>query len=363
MTHSRSLNSNGHVDGKPNQDGNGLNFFYGRTPDLSPDIAEDLLTWPSTHHVGGISVFHGALDMSRWDALEPWLNEQSEIAHSRRWRYFEDEAGNSYALNEDDNKFTPEQVETAPIRMLHCITDIAREGHDGTPQEFIDVFQDWEDTVYKCLMLYIDKYPYIVNQLWWRTRGHFMRYKTTGHIGAHADCDTNYRTVNGKRYHPMSEFPSRQTVSVTCNLSQSSRDYTGGTFKFPYFDLDLDLDAGDVIIFPANFMGMHEITAVESGDRHAYLCAFGQGTNGLPDPDVAEPHMTNSWTQPVWLNTLHDDYAEVFKKSPEWDNQPFYYNPIAQNRPLEGEGLSKSGGDRFKEGDDVFEKQGYSLSK
>ena len=175
MTLSPSLNSNEHEDGNQTQGGNKHNFFYGRTPQITPEIAENILRWPSTHHVGGISVFHGALDMSKWDALEPWLNEQSEIAHGRRWRYFEDETGNSYALNEDDNKFTPEQVETAPIRMLHCITDIAREGHDGTPKEFTDIFHDWEDTVYKCLMLYIDKYTFIVNQLWWRTRGHFMR--------------------------------------------------------------------------------------------------------------------------------------------------------------------------------------------
>ena len=347
-------------------------FYNAVNNPITPEIAKEILTWPSTHHQGGISVFHNALDVSQWDALEPWINEQAEIAHNKRWRWFTDENGSKYALNEDNNKFTEAEVATAPIRMLYCINANGLEGHEPTPPEFVEIFRSWEETVYKCLMLYIDKYPYIINQLWWRTRGHFMKYETTGFLGPHADCDSNYRTRAGKRYPPMTEFPTRQTISVSCNLNQSNQDYKGGNIKFPYYELDLDLSAGDVVMFPANFMGMHELMPVTEGERHTYLVAFGQGTdprNPGGRADVNEPHEVNMWTPPAFLNDLHDDYTEVFKVSPVWDNTPFFYNPIGQNRPLEGdEGVDNSGGGHFADDDpifdrDVFKKTGEVLQE
>ena len=330
--------------------GESTKFFEGTTPPIDDTVAQEILAYDVTHHNGGVSVFHNVLDMSRWDELEPWIEEQSQIAHANRWTWKEDVEGNTYALNEDNNKFTAEQVDTAPIRILYCVNQDGMEGHDPTPIEFVKVFRDWEDTVYKCLLGYIDKYPYIVNQLWWRTRGHFMKYKTTGFIGPHADCDSNYRTVNGKRFHPHTEFPTRQTVSVTAYLNSSGEDYTGGNLYFPYLDVDLACKQGDVCIFPANFMGLHEVRNVESGIRHAYLIAFGQGTDPRThdgELDVKEPDQCSMWTPPTFLNDLHDDYAHVFHRSPTWDIKQAYYNPIAQNRPLEGAGLDQAGGDRF----------------
>jgi len=326
-------------------------FYRGTTPEITEEVAKELLNYDVTHYTGGISNYHCALDMSRWDDLEVWINEQAEIAHKNRWRYFEDEDGNPYALNEDNNKFTPEQIETSPIRMLYCINSEGMEGHDPTPPEFAKIFRDWEDTIYKCVLNYTDKYPYVVNCLWWRTRGHFMKYVTSGFLGPHADCDSNYRTRDGQRYLPMSEFPTRQTISISANLSQCGRDYKGGVLRFPYYDIDIDMDAGDVVMFPANFMGMHELTTVTEGERHAYLVAFGSGTDGKTQPDVSEPEWANMWTPPIWLNDVHDDYAKVIRHSPIWAKEPLFYNPVGQNRPLEGVGVDKAGGGHFDDND------------
>ena len=48
-------------------------FYNAVNNPITPEIAKEILTWPSTHHQGGISVFHNALDVSQWDALEPWM--------------------------------------------------------------------------------------------------------------------------------------------------------------------------------------------------------------------------------------------------------------------------------------------------
>jgi hypothetical protein len=180
-----------------------------------------------------------------------------------------------------------------------------------------------------------------------------MKYVDTGFLGPHADCDSNYRTRDGKRYLPMTEFPTRQTISISANLNQGGRDYKGGILSFPYYDIDIDMSAGDVVVFPANYMGMHELTTVTDGDRHAYLVAFGSGTDGKPQSDVAEPEHANMWTPPIWLNHVHDDYAQVIRKSPIWTKKPLFYNPVGQNRPLEGEGVDQSGGGHFAD-DDPF---------
>ncbi len=341
-------------------------FFTNTTPEIGLKEVEELLSYEQEHYTGGISVFRNVLDMSLWDEIYPWLMEQVDIAHANRWEYRTDENGETYALNEDDNKFTLEQLETSPIRVLYAI-------NEETPSEFVDVFRDWEDTVYKCVLGYTDVYPYLQNCLWWRTRGHFMAYRKNSWLGPHADADTNYRSIDGVRYHPQTEFPSRQSISITACLNNGSGvDYDGGELYFPYFDTTLATNAGDIVIFPCNYMGLHELKHVTEGLRLAYLIAYGQGTDnrqaGTPltetSGDIDVKDILNMWTPPAWVDNVHKDYAEVWRQSPRWSANDMY-NPMAQNRPLEGQGLDKAGGGHFTdtEMDDIRRQKNDSSPK
>ena len=340
-------------------------FYTLTTPEIDDATAKEVVTrWGAQgtdvdHFSGGITVCHNVLDLSEWDnGLEEWLVEQADIAHKKRWQWFNDDKGHLYALNEDGNKFTKQQTEDAPVRMLFCVngeTD-GMEGHSRTPARFVEVFRDWEDSIYKAVLGYIDKYPYVVNCLWWRTRGHFMSYRPGSYLGLHADCDSNYRTRNGERFRPHSEFPTRQTISLNAYMNTGGGvDYAGGELCYPYFNHVMTTKAGDVGIFPTNYMGVHEVSNGEWGTRHTYLCAMGSGTDPRTKDgmeDVKEPDGVNMWTPPIWNVDIHDDSAKIFEASPTFDEAPFYYHPIGQNRPLEGpDGWDEAGGDRYSDED------------
>ena len=71
---------------------------------------------------------------------------------------------------------------------------------DDTPKPVADFFQSCEEVIYKSLIRYIDMHPMILNTLWWKNRGHILKYSANGILGEHNDNDTNFRVVDGQRH-------------------------------------------------------------------------------------------------------------------------------------------------------------------
>jgi predicted 2-oxoglutarate/Fe(II)-dependent dioxygenase YbiX len=86
----------------------------------------------------------------------------------------------------------------------------------------------------------------------------FNRYDPKTEMKLH--CDHIHSMFDGK-------VKGVPTLTVLGGLND---DYTGGEFVM-WEDEVIELSAGDVLVFPANFMFPHEVRPVKSGIRYSYV--------------------------------------------------------------------------------------------
>ncbi len=279
------------------------------TPDISGETLEEIRNLKFTDLGGGVVVFHDVMEVDL-PLMSKWIDRNALAAHQQRWKYDIDINGVVYAKNEDGNKFSIEQVETVPVRVLEPV-------QDGTEEEIVEIIRGWEDSIYKTLIRYIDMFPLVVGTIWWRNRGHVLRYDTGKHLGLHNDNDTNYRATGGERYVPYGQVGARQTVAVLLYINDcvdsvdelDGTNYSGGELYFPYLNISHKAKKGDIIIFPTNYVASHGVTEVTGGTRYAYLEFFSQGSPDINIRlEVAEPDEVSSWCVPHWIDTVFDDY-------------------------------------------------------
>ena len=293
-------------------------------------------------HLGGpltgVVRFKNAINIDQLK-MKSWIDANAQKAHEQRWEYKVDDAGVTYAVNEDGNKFSLEQIEEVPIRVLEPV-------RTDTEEEFVAIFKGWEDAIYKCLIRYVDIYPMVLGTLWWRSRGHVIRYDEGDYLGIHNDNDSNFRSTGGKRYVPKGQMQMRQVVAVMLYVNDCVNDdefsgdnYSGGELTFPYFGIEHQPKSGDIVIFPTNFMATHGVNTVKNGKRYCYLEFWSQGSSHEEVcVNVAEPTEVDAWCRPHWIDALYDDYAKYCMHSEYRESglvgRP---NPVYQNRSLDSE--------------------------
>jgi hypothetical protein len=286
----------------------------------------------------GLVVFRNAFNID--PMVLGHIDSCAEEAHKDRWEYITGEDGVEYGINEDGFRYRMEDVPNAPVRLLSPV-------NDETPQNVVDYFVSLEDTIYKCLLRYIDMFPLIVGSLWWKARGHILRYEGNGILGWHQDNDTNYKVTGGVRYIPKGMVASRQTAGALAYFNDSvdtveelnGKNFAGGSLMFPYLKVEYKPKKGDIIFFPTNYMCSHGVTQMKGGVRYAYLTFFGQGADDeKANIRIVESNNSKEWCPPVWFDSIYDDY-ESYCKSPysiwsdRWnaDLEPGS-NPVFQNR-------------------------------
>jgi hypothetical protein len=160
-------------------------------------------------------------------------------------------------------------------------------------------------------MPYIELHPALLQCLWWRINGHVLSYSKTGSLGLHADNDVNYRYG----FFPKEEHATRVVVSAIAFLNSSVRSvndvdentYCGGEMKFEYANVTIYPEKGDLLFFPANYVGAHEVMPVVAGKRYSYLVGFAQGS-AQPEKAI-NPQINSSGSGgQEWLTTLIEDY-------------------------------------------------------
>jgi len=70
----------------------------------------------------------------------------------------------------------------------------------------------------------------------------------------------------GAKIHPHTDHDAYTYGSITFNLND---DYTGGEFKFFNGKHTVKLNKGDMMIWPADYFWVHEVTPVETGARYS----------------------------------------------------------------------------------------------
>lgn len=321
-----------------------INKFANSTPfPVTPEINKEIIEEISNIEVEilgpGVIVFKKAFEIDQ-DLVLNYIDSQAAKAHENRWTYITGEDGVEYGINEDGFRYRLEDVPATPVRLLHPVTE-------ETPEAVKQFFFYLEEQNYKCLIKYIDNYPLMLGSIWWKNRGHVLRYGDGGILGCHADNDTNYKVTNGIRYMPRGMVASRQTCGSLIYLNDcvdtedelNGKNFTGGYLRFVHLGITYKPQRGDIIFFPTNFVAAHDVQKMGKGVRYSYLSFFGQGADDVPaNIVITEPDKSFEWCPAVWLNNIYDDY-ERYCKSPYsiYSNPEKYkvevgWNPIYQGR-------------------------------
>lgn len=322
-----------------------MNIYSASTPHIGKEEVQEIDSLEDIHLGGGVVHFKNAVDV-RQSTMTPWIDANAQLAHEQRWKYHKDSDGQTYATNEDGNKFSLEQIEEVPIRVLQPVTE-------STDPQMVEIFKNWEDQIYKCLIKYAYRFPFVVGTVWWRSRGHVLRYDKGDYLGVHNDNDSNYRATGGERFIPKGQVQMRQVVAVMLYINDcvdspeklDGTNYMGGELFFPYLNITHQAKAGDIVIFPCNYMATHGVHSVIEGKRYGYLEFYSQG---ISHPEVlinvSEPSDCDDWCRPHWVDNFYDDFA-IYSKHAEFGKDDFgilQTNPVYQNRALEGDnGLVK----------------------
>jgi hypothetical protein len=315
------------------------------SPKLTDVDCEEIANLEFEQHENGVVHFKHALDVPI-DELLPYVNEEAQPSNcGLKWM---EEDGEKWAEDYQGNRHDIRLLMEQPFRLGGLGEN--EPVMDRTPGPLVDFFNNCETALYKCLIRYIDLYPMILNTIWWKMRGHVLYYKPGALLGLHNDNDTNFRVIDGQRYETQRPVAIYQVLNGTVALNDN---YEGGNFIFPYSKLSLETKTGDIVLFPANFMGSHGVSEVTSGCRYSYLTQFGQGKDDKYI--ISEATDSHEWLPPVYLPWIFQDYERFFKsghsKSEEswsgYHRRPDFKagtyesmvvaNPVSQQRSLEGD--------------------------
>jgi hypothetical protein len=188
--------------------------------------------------------------------------------------------------------------------------------HEGLGQEYFDFFNACEDAMYACMLRYVEIFPMMLTCLWWRTQGHIVAYGKGGRFGKHCDNDVNYQPGA----EPDQQLAIRNVLGGLIYFNDSvdqiknKNDYVGGEIVFPYANFTYSPKAGDVLMFPSNYLGTHKVLECKEGERYAYVGYFAQGSSDQSrGVNIRMPSDVMDSGQ-VWMPNIVEDYLDAIEK-------------------------------------------------
>jgi hypothetical protein len=270
---------------------------------VDADDCEQIGKMSYTHHVGGVIHFHNAFQIDQ-ELILPYIDEMAYVPSCGLDIIKDDEGNMLHGKTFDGQIVDMDDLLRLPMRVGGM--GMPEPVNPSTPYAVRNFFEDVEKTLYHALLRYCDLYPLVVNALWWRMRGHCLKYVPGANLGLHNDNDTNTFVVDGQRYYSGRDIAMYQVVN---GLAYFNDDYEGGSMHFPYLNLTIKPQTGDIILFPANHVGTHGVSPVTQGERYTYLTQFGHG--GEHKYEVTEAQDSDMWLAPVFMPYLYQDHVTL----------------------------------------------------
>jgi predicted 2-oxoglutarate/Fe(II)-dependent dioxygenase YbiX len=260
----------------------------------------------------GIVVFKNIIDMTNYEYILDKISLMKKEALEKDYTIIKNDSGKPlYAINRSGHRYAVDDLE----KSCSHIMDFANQNSD---ERYINFFQMCEDAMYQCLIRYIEFFPMMLPCLWWRTQGHIVAYGPGSNFGTHCDNDINYKPGA----EPDQQLAIRNVVggliyfndSVEHEVfSENKRNFVGGKIAFPYANFTYTPRSGDIIMFPSNYLGTHEVEKVIKGERYAYVGYFAQGSNDLSrGVNIRQPSPIMDSGQ-VWMPSIVEDYIKSVK--------------------------------------------------
>ena len=285
-------------------------------------------------HDMGIVLFKNVLPMDQHDYILDFARSLRSKALEDDFTFINDDSGNpQYAINRSGHRYTLEDVDISCNHIMNFM-------HEGLDKKYFDFFKACEDVLYSCMLRYVEMFPMILTCLWWRTQGHIVGYGKGGRFGKHCDNDVNYQPGA----EPDQQLAIRNVLGALIYFNnsvsssgdvKSSNDYIGGEIVFPYANFTYSPKAGDVLMFPSNYLGTHKVLECKEGERYAYVGYFAQGSS---DPsrgvNVRQPSEVMDSGQ-VWMPNIVQDYLKsIEKRHPQTSKEGLALLTEAANRPM-----------------------------
>jgi hypothetical protein len=123
----------------------------------------------------------------------------------------------------------------------------------GTDQNSEIIKESWQ-YLYDSMIIAVKDYclTYPMEPLEYWESINLVKYYPGNHFQTHADDGASYKSV----------------VSLVGYLND---DYDGGEITFPAYDITIKPEAGDLIIFPSNYMFMHRAMPVTDGVKYSVV--------------------------------------------------------------------------------------------
>lgn len=129
---------------------------------------------------------------------------------------------------------------------------IKKVDYPNKPAKQLKIDEIWQD-VYDAQLPALEDYSRQFNiQLNYWEAMNFIRYTPGQHFSYHADHGWSY-------------------IAVTSMVAYINDDYVGGGLRFDKIDLEVKPKAGDLYIFPSNYLFSHAALPVESGTKYSIV--------------------------------------------------------------------------------------------
>jgi hypothetical protein len=250
--------------------------------------------------INGLMIFRNAARPPTEDVLSFCENGYTQCLE-RDYIWIDDE----WAVNRSMHRFSRESIAHQSVHLVGI------DDPSTAPEFILDYFAHLDDVTYRGLIRYIEEYPSLLGNVWWRTKGHAIYYKPGSWMGLHNDNDANYHP----RHEPDHQLALRHVVGVLIFLTDTSisnpatNQCVGGLIDFPYIGHTHTPMAGDMLIFPSNYYGSHEVKIIEDGRRISYISYFGHGSRdderGIRVTEKSEGYTASQ----TWEYSIVDDYA------------------------------------------------------
>ena len=292
-------------------------------------------------HDMGVVLFKNVIPMKQYDYILDFAKSLRLKALKDDFTFINDNLGNPlYAINRSGHRYTLDDVDIASNHIMNFM-------HDELDKKYFDFFSLCEDALYGCMLRYVEIFPMMLTCLWWRTQGHIVGYGKGGRFGKHCDNDVNYQPGA----EPDQQLAIRNVLGgliyfnnsvASVDEIKSNNDYIGGEIVFPYANFTYSPKAGDVLMFPSNYLGTHKVLECKEGERYAYVGYFAQGSN---DPsrgvNIRQPSEIMDSGQ-VWMPSIVEDYLKSIEKRHSASNKELLsLLTEAANRPMTSNDTNK----------------------
>lgn len=262
-------------------------------------------------HLGmGIVLFENLINVNQ-SLIIPFLESLKDKALKEDYTFiYDDKQKPLYAINRSGHRYSLEDIDKSCNHIMAFL-------NDEIDEEIFSFFRLCEEAMYQSLIRYVEIFPMLLPCLWWRTQGHVVAYGEGATFGLHCDNDINYQPGA----EPDQQLAIRNVVGCLIYLNSSvdkeseiiQNEYLGGQIHFPYAGVEYSPKAGDLLMFPSNYLATHEVKESKCNNRYGYVGYFAQGSE-QPDRGIKirQPSNVVDGGQ-VWMPEIFNDYISYIE--------------------------------------------------